>query len=412
MSSTEVVEAVAAIAREADRLEPELVDFTRRIIAIPSVTGQEGPVVEFVAGAMQAFGFGRVFVDRIGNVVGQVGSGRLKIMYDAHLDTVDAGDRSAWPWDPFEGRLEDGVIYGRGASDDKGAFASMLFGARILKELAAAGDFTLYVVGSVGEENGEGLALSVLVEEEGLHPDCVVIGEASELTLRRGHRGRALLAMSFAGRQVHASAPELGDNPIYKAAPVIRAVEELHRRLVTSAGHPFLGHGSAAVTRLDSSAPSLNTIPGKATIYIDRRLTAGETREVILAELQALPGAEGATVAIVKMDEPSHTGYRKPCEEYFPPWYLPEDHPLVQAGAEAYRLALGRRPVIERWNFSTNGTYTMGVKGIPTIGFGPGEGRYCHTSEDQVPVRHLTEAAKFYAALPLVLVERQFREDA
>lgn len=397
-----------AINREAERLEPELVSFARRLIAVPSVTGSEGPAVEFVGRTMRELGFQKVFTDRIGNVVGQIGNGRLKIMYDAHLDTVAAGDHAGWPCHPFEGKLEKGVVYGRGASDDKGAFSAMLFGARILKELALAGGFTLYVVGSVGEENGEGVALSVLMEDEGLVPDCVVIAESSDLTIRRGHRGRSLLYLSFDGKEAHGSVPERADNPIYKAAPVVQAIEGLHRRLASAPAHPFLGRGSAAVTKLDSSAPSLNTIPGQATIYVDRRLTAGETRESIVAELQALPGAEKATVGIVNVDEPSHTGYRKPCEEYFPPWFLPPDHPLVLAGAEAFRAVFGREPVIERWDFSTNGTYTAGMRGIPTIGFGPGEAQYCHTSQDQVRVEQLVEAVKFYAALPLVLDATHF----
>lgn len=400
-------EAAAAINAKAGRLEPELIDFTRKVIAIPSVTGHEGAAVGFCGRAMREFGFDRVFTDRIGNVIGQVGNGPLKIMYDAHLDTVDAGDPAAWPCHPYEGKLENGVIYGRGASDDKGAFSAMLFGARILKELALSGGYTLYVVGSVGEENGEGVALSVLIEEEGLVPDCVVIAESSDLTLRRGHRGRALLSLSFAGKEAHGSVPERADNPLYKAAPVIGAIEQLHKRLLAGPAHPFLGRGSAAATKLDSAGPSLNTIPGAATIYVDRRLIAGETRETIVAELAALPGAERAKVGIVKVDEPSYTGYRRPCEEYFPPWFLPEDHPLVQAGAEAFRLVFGKDPVIERWDFSTNGTYTAGVKGIPTIGFGPGETQYCHTSQDQVMTRQLVEATKFYAALPLVLSARQ-----
>lgn len=396
-----------AITHRAERLEPELVEFARRIIAIPSVTGSEGDVITLIAETMRGFGFERVFVDRIGNVVGQIGTGRVKIMYDAHVDTVQAGDYAGWPCHPFEGKVDGGIIYGRGACDDKGAFAAILYGARILKELAVANDFTLYVVGSVGEENGEGLALSVLIDDEGIVPDYVVIAEASGLTLRRGHRGRALLEMTFPGRGAHASTPELADNPIYKAAPVITAVEGLHRRLASGAGHEFLGRGSVAVTRLGATSPSLNTVPATATLYIDRRLTADETRQSIVAELAALPGAEEAAVSIVKVDEPSHTGYCKPCEEFFPPWFLPEGHPLVQAGAAAYRLAMGREPRIERWDFSTNGTYTMGVKGIPTIGFGPGEARYCHTPLDQVPVWHLTEATKFYAALPPVLLDGQ-----
>lgn len=398
-------ETAVRLSGRAAELERELVNFTRELIAIPSITGSEGNAANHIAATMRKFDFDRVFIDRIGNVVGQIGRVGPRILYDAHIDTVGAGDPSAWPCDPFAGKLENGIIYGRGACDDKGPFAAMLFGARILKDLGLVKGFTLYIVGSVNEENCEGQAVGSLIEDEGVKPDYVVVGEASELTLRRGHKGRALLSLTFPGTMVHASAPDRGDNPLYKAAPVVTAVAGLHERLGKGTGDPFLGRGSAAVTRLDSPAPSLNTVPGQAIIYVDRRLTAGESREQIIGELQSLPGAEGAKVEIVMVSDPSHTGYVRPTEEFFPPWALPEDHPLVQAGVRAYRQMLGSEPAVERWDFSTNGTYTMGMAGIPTIGFGPGEGKWAHTSQDQIPVKQLVKAAKFYAALPLTLIE-------
>ncbi len=390
----------------AARLEPELVEFTREIVKIPSVTGSEGEVVNHIARRMRGAGFDRVFQDRMGNVVGQLGTGRTKVLFDAHVDTVEPGDLSAWTHDPYKAEVEDGVLYGRGACDDKGPFAAAFYGARIIKELGLEGDFTLYVSGSVGEENGEGVALASLFEETGLEPDAVVVAESSSLTIRRGHRGRALIGMRFGGRAVHASTPEQGINPIYKAAPVIKAIEQLNRELSARAGDPFLGRGSVVATRLLSPAPSFNTIPGEATVMVDRRLTIGETRESILSELRSLPGAGEAAVEIIRLNEPSHTGLVREAEEFFPPWALPAEHPLVVAGVQAYRRVFRSEPTVERWDFSTNGTYTMGIRGIPTIGFGPGDGRYAHTALDQVSVTELVRAAAFFAALPLALTAK------
>lgn len=381
----------------------KLVDFLRRMIASPSVSGEEAETAGILADEMRRIGFDEVRADRLGNVIGRVGNGPVKILYDAHMDTVPAGDPGDWGFDPLAGKYEDGVVYGRGASDDKGPLAAMVYGAKAIKDLGLDQGFTLYVVGVVAEEVGEGLAISHTIEEEGVCPDFVVIGEASELRVCRGHRGRAQYEVTFSGKACHASAPQLGDNALYKAARFILEVEKLNERLK---GEPPLGKGSVSATVAQVKTPSVNTIPGEAKVLVDRRLAFEEGKDLAIKQLESLAVPLGGRVQLMSYEQPSYTGLVKGGEEFFPPWLLAEDHPLIQTGAEAVRLALEQEPVVDVWGFSTDGNYTAGKAGIPTLGFGPGEGKYCHSNEDQMSVEHLEKAAMVYAMIPQLIIKK------
>ena len=131
---------------------------------------------------------------------------------------------------------------------------------------------------------------------------------------------------------------------------------------------------------------------------------AGETRESALAEAQAVPGMEGLEVGIAKYDEPSYTGLRYPMEKYFPAWALEETHPLTESAIATYEALFELPPMIGKWAAGTNGVGTMGLMGVPTIGFGPGEAGLPTGDGERVSIRHLVKAAQFYAAFPLTYV--------
>ena len=145
-------------------------------------------------------------------------------------------------------------------------------------------------------------------------------------------------------------------------------------------------------------------MPGACSIHLDRRLTAGETKESALAEVKALAGAENAEIEILSYDRPSYTGLRYPMEKYYPTWVLEESHPVTRAAIDTYRALWDKAPMVDKWTFSTNGVGSMGLMGVPTIGFGPGEEEVAHSVIERVPIRHLVEAAQFYAAFPLTYV--------
>jgi putative selenium metabolism hydrolase len=245
--------------------------------------------------------------------------------------------------------------------------------------------------------------MQVLVEEEGIRPDYVVLGEPSDLQVAVGHRGRLEMRVQVKGTAAHASSPALGSNAIHNAARLIFGIELLTSRLPTD---PFLGQGTVAVTQIESQAASRNAVPDSCTFYIDRRLTLGETERKALAEIQSIINTEEVDAQVDTTDyrATSYTGYDCRLKAAFPAWVTPEDHPLVQATTRSVREALGYRPRLVRWAFSTDGTYTAGVADIPTVGFGPGEERYAHTLDDQVRLNDVVDAARVYARLAVELL--------
>jgi putative selenium metabolism hydrolase len=392
--------------RPAMKHSEAMTTFLQELVRIPSLSHHEGAVAARLADEMRSVGLDEVWTDRIGNVIGRVGSGEgPMLLLNGHLDTVDVGDPQRWLHAPYDGVEEDGILYGRGACDMKGGLAAMVYGAKALLDSGVdlAGD--LYLVGVVQEEPCEGLGMRVLVEEEGIRPDYVVLCEPSDLQVRLGHRGRLEMQMEVRGRAAHASSPSLGDNAIHNAARLIFGLELLASRLPTD---PFLGQGSLTVTEIESEAASRNAVPDRCTFYVDRRLTLGETENKALAEVQNIINTEemDAQVRVTEYRSTSYAGYECRIKNAFPAWAMPEHHPLVQTTTRCVRETLGYRPRLGRWAFSTDGTYTSGVANIPTVGFGPGEERYAHTLDDQVRLKDVADAARVYARLAMELLGR------
>ena len=388
----------AGVAEQHDAI----VRFMREICAIRSVMGQIGAVGMRIIDEMRLLGFADVRFDRMGNVLGRMGHGRRILLYDSHIDTVDVGDPSAWGWDPFQGKVEGGILFARGAGDEKQSTPGMLYGIALARELGLLEEFTVYYFGNM-EEDCDGLACQALVEQEGLRPDWVVVGEPTEMNVYRGHKGRVELKVVAKGRSIHAASNQLGDNAIYKVLPVIAGIEQLNDRLAID---PFLGQGRITVSKIECQTPSINAVPDECTITIDRRLTFGETKEEAIAQVQALvpeKDRDAVRVEMLRYDTPSYTGFVYPVEKYFPAWVLAEQHPLVQAGLKAARMLWGGEPKSGKLNFSTNGTYWMGKANIPTIIFAAGNETTAHGVLDQVPLADLVRATEFYALLPALL---------
>lgn len=398
------------VRAEAELRRERVVELLRDVIHLPSLSGGEGDVVARLHQEMESVGFDEIVRDPFGSAVGRIGSGPVTIVYDSHIDTVDVGSRKEWARDPFEpaleGGLEGGIVHGRGASDNKAGIASMIHGAALARDLGRLEGVTLYVVGSVQEETCDGLALQYLIENVLPRPDVVVLGEATGCRLYRGHRGRVEVAVRSEGASCHASAPERGHNPVYDLAGVIAEIEALNERL----GYDdFLGPGTIALTKIECETPSLNAVPATATLYVDRRLTLGETPEIALDELRSLPSvkAKGAEVSLLGYEKTSYTGMTLTSTKYFPTWVTPEEHVSVAAGLAAGEEALGRRPEVGHWVFSTNGCASAGRLGLPTVGFGPADEVHAHTAHDQCPTDDLVEAVAFLGVFPSAFRSRQ-----
>ncbi len=391
---------VTAVQARVIAAKPKIVQFLRELCAIPSMESQIGPVGERAAAEMRALKFDEVRFDKMGNILGRIGSGPRTIVFDSHIDTVGVGDPTAWGWDPFVGKVEDGVLYARGACDEKGSTPGMIYGMAIARDLGLLEGWTAYYFGNM-EEWCDGIACNTFVEvDPGVRPDFVVIGEPTRMQVYRGHKGRLEMKVTARGRSAHAASNHLGDNAIYKLLPIIEAIKNMEPQL---GDHEFLGHGKITVSDMHVKTPSINAVPDEATIFIDRRMTFGESKAAVIAQIEAcIPAASRDSVKLAELfyDEASYTGFVFPVEKYFPAWAFPEDHPLVQAGLAVRGLiGLAAAPA-SKWNFSTNGIYWAGKAGIPSIGFGPGDEVTAHTVNDSVSLDDVVKATEFYAVLP------------
>ena len=395
----------AKIKELAERYKPDMTRFLRDMIRLPSESCQEKAVVERIMEEMEKVGFDMVTIDPMGNVCGYIGCGKRLIAMDAHIDTVGVGNRDNWKFDPYEGFEDDEIVIGRGASDQEGGMASMVYAGKIIKEMGLEGDYTLAMVGTVQEEDCDGLCWQYIIRELGLRPEFVVSTEPTDGGIYRGQRGRMEIKVKVSGISAHGSAPERGDNAIFKMGRILGALEKLNTRLKSDA---FLGKGSLTVSEIFFTSPSRCAVADSCTISVDRRLTVGEDSELALHQIKKLPAvkAANAEVTLYGYDRPSYTGLVYPTDAYFPSWVLPEEHVVTRSAKETYESLFNEQPRVDKWTFSTNGVSIMGMFHIPCIGFGPGKESESHAADEKTWKADLVRCAAFYAALPLIYLEK------
>jgi len=397
---------ISKVLELVENKQDQIVQFLKDIVAIPSMDSKIGPVGERIAQEMTKLGFEEVRFDIMGNILGKIGNGSKVLVFDSHIDTVGVGDPEEWTHDPFIGKEENGIFYGRGACDEKNSTPGMVYGLSIAKETGLLDGWTVYYFGNM-EEWCDGIAPNSFVEvDPKIRPDFVIIGEPTKMNVYRGHKGRVELKVVSKGKSAHAASNHLGDNAIYSLLPVIAGIRDLEPKL---GDHPFLGHGKITVSDMQVKTPSINAVPDEAIIYIDRRMTFGETKEAAIAQVQALIPEdlkEKISVEMLFYDEPSYTGFVFPVDKYFPAWALEETHPLVKAGLQVRELIGLEAAPAGKWNFSTNGIYWAGKAGIPSIGFGPGDEETAHTIIDSVPLADVVKSTAFYALIPAIILEQ------
>ncbi|MBE0649724.1 MAG: YgeY family selenium metabolism-linked hydrolase [Bacteroidales bacterium] len=387
------------VYRKINKLSEKYRDYTAenlsRLVKIKSLSMQEKEVQLELKRQMEEAGFDEVKIDGLGNVIGRIGNGKKVIAIDGHMDTVDMGNMENWDFDPLGGEIKDGYVHGRGSVDQEGGPAAFVTSGRILKELGFDRDMTIYFVGSVMEEDCDGLCWKYIVEEDKIKPDFAISTEPTNLNIYRGHRGRMEIRVTFHGISCHGSAPERGDNAIYKASRAALEIEKLNERL---AYDEFLGKGSVTISEFKSGSPSLCAVADYAHLHLDRRLTWGESKEIAIKEVEEVVAPLGGKVEVLYYEETAYTGTRYGMEKYYPTWKIPEDHPVVQTGVNAYKALFSKEPKVDKWTFSTNGVTMNGYYGIPMIGFGPGNEVLAHAPNEKVPIDDLVKASAFYAA--------------
>lgn len=395
----------AEVVKMAEKYQPDMTRFLRDLVAIPSESCQEEKVVLRIKEEMEKVGFDRIEIDPMGNILGYIGKGKHVIAMDAHVDTVGIGNPENWQYDPYQGYEDEEVIIGRGTSDQTGGMVSMVYAGKIIKDLGLEDDYTLVIVGSVQEEDCDGLCWQYILKEDQLKPEFVVITEPTDGKIYRGQRGRMEIKVSTKGISCHGSAPERGDNAIYKMAGILTELRALHENLQD---HPFLGKGSLTVSEIFHTSPSRCAVADSCWISIDRRLTAGETGELALQQIRNLPAVKAAD-AVVEMytyERPSYTGLVYPTEAYFPTWLIEDEHPVCHTLVESYERLFNKQPEVDKWTFSTNGVSIMGRYGIPCIGFGPGHENQAHAPNERTWKKELVQACALYAVIPKIYTQK------
>lgn len=433
----------ALIKQTAENYRDDMSAFLRDLIAIPGESAQEAGVIERIVKEMEQVGFDDIHVDPQGNVLGYVGTGEKIIAFDAHIDTVGIGEITNWTFDPYEGYETDEEIGGRGASDQLGGIVSSVYGAKIMKQLGLIPEgYKILVTGTVQEEDCDGLCWQYIIQEGGIRPEFVVSTEPTDGGIYRGQRGRMEIRVDVRGISCHGSAPERGDNAIYKMADILQDVRSLNEndaeesteikglvKMLDEKYNPqweeanFLGRGTITASEIFFSSPSRCAVADGCSVSLDRRMTAGETWQSCLEEIRQLPNVKkyGAdvTVSMYDYDKPSYTGLVYPIECYFPTWVIPMDHPVTLALGETHKNLYGdkrtgsastmierqARPLTDKWTFSTNGVTIMGRNNIPVIGFGPGAEAQAHAPNEKTWKDDLVVNAAVYAALPMTYVK-------
>ncbi|NQT60205.1 MAG: YgeY family selenium metabolism-linked hydrolase [Bacteroidetes bacterium] len=379
----------------------QLINLCRKMIQTPSVTGNEERLVNLLKMEMHDRGYDEVKVDCLGNIIGKInGSGNGKtLLFDGHLDTVAITKRSSWRKEPFGAELESGRIYGRGASDMKGALAAMIqAGADAKQDGQITGD--IYVSGTVCEEVAEGYSLNSVIDAT--VPDIVVIGEATSLNLNIGQRGRAEIEVKTKGVPAHSSHPEIGVNAVYHMMNFINRIRDLSE--ITC---EILGKGNMVLTDIISSPyPGASVIPELCIATFDRRLLTGETEESVLAPLRKciteMANEDSdfkAEVSIAETKIKTYTRYEGMHRKIAPAWLMEQDHPVVQDSLQALKDFGFTDIGIGTYSFCTNGSCSAGMRNIPTIGFGPGKEEQAHVNDEFIEVQELEGAYKGYYAL-------------
>ncbi len=426
-----------AIQKAAEDYGKDMNAFLRAMISHPSESCQEGEVVACIKAEMEKLGYDEVMVDGLGNVMGFMGEGDKIIAIDSHIDTVGIGNINNWEADPYEGYETDDVIYGRGGSDQEGGMASATYAAKIMKDMNLIPEgYKIMVVGTVQEEDCDGMCWQYIYNVDKIVPEFVISTEPTDGGIYRGHRGRMEIRVDVRGTSCHGSAPERGDNAIYKAADIISDVRALNNngcdestdeikglvKMLNPKYNPehfedarFLGRGTCTVSEIFFTSPSRCAVADSCSFSIDRRMTAGETWESCLDEIRNLPAAkkygDDVKVSMYMYDRPSWTGEVYETESYFPTWINKESAAHVKCLVDAHHALYGEerigceasmdlrhRPLVDKWTFSTNGVAIQGRYGIPCVGFGPGAESQAHAPNEITYKKDLVTCAAMYVA--------------
>ncbi len=381
--------------------EDRIIQLASDVIKIPSITGNEKAVMEHTKKLLEEIG---VHVEVLWSEERPIlyaclnPEAEKQIIFNGHLDVVPIAKPDAWTKNPWTPVVEDGKLYGRGASDMKASCAVMIHLLEILKQLDLPISVGVHLVPDEerGAAEGSRILVNKIVAGELRRPDYVIIGEQSNLQVRVAERGMFGFKIKFYGRAAHTAAARTnGINAIAKASKGVLALEHHIDKF-----HEWIGHPMLSVNLIEAGTVS-NQVPAECTITVDRRLIIGETADDVVAEVTADLDKAGEgdpdwnwEIIADKDDDGSW--------KYTPANYTPPDTELGKAFMKAVPAALKREPELYvTWAGSTDGRLYRQA-GIQTIGFGP-IGKYAHGADEFVYIDSLVKMTKVWVALALEL---------
>lgn len=381
--------------------EDLIIKTCQELVQIPSYTGQEQEIADWLVEKMLALGYDSAWIDGVGNVIGEIRGNHPgpKVLFDSHIDTIPVSGTEIWIHDPFEGLVENKRIYGRGVVSMKGALSAMICGLAPLIQYKDKLSGSVFVSGTVGKEQFEGLAFRQVIQV--MKPDYVIVGEASDLAICCGQRGRAQVIVMTKGKAAHSAVPLAGKNA---SDMMLNLVAEIKKQTTFSVSS--LGQGSLELVSIASApSPGSSTVPHTCWATFDRYMVQDELEADILQPihraivvLQHQDADFSAEVGIAESGLECYTGQYLSGKRFFPGWILSPEHELVSGAQQALGEA-GFTPALSTYTISTNASYSAAIANVPTIGFGPGCEKDMHIADENLKVNQLTAAAAGYQAI-------------
>jgi succinyl-diaminopimelate desuccinylase len=383
------------------KIDPdEVIDFHRNLVRIPSVNppGDVREAIAFTESTLAKDGFATSIVgdlEIMPNLLASYGpDDGPTLAFNAHVDVVPIGERSAWTYDPFGAEIHDGRIYGRGAGDDKASVAAQVFAGIALARAGIPLKGRLVVNEVADEEVGGVHGARIVVEEGHLVPDWCINGEQTLNRVTLGEKGGGGGWIRIKGRTAHGALPWEGANAIEAAGEIIHALRrDLYPKLAKRT-HDYFKPSSGSINLFTGGVKS-NVVPDAAEIFIDRRLIPGEVPAEVAAEIEAIVQAAVADLP----------GISAHFEQYemasSATWNDVNSH--IAKTAIAANVRVGLSPEVAGFSMATDGRF-FARAGVPTIIYGPGDPRTAHIPDEWVGIDEILEATRFYTVAAVKLL--------
>lgn len=377
--------------------DDEVVNLTRELVMIPSTTGEEKKVAEHLSNYFAANGI-LVYLEEVEknrpNVIARLkGKGKgPTILFNGHMDTVPPGE--GWTENPYGGLINNGFLYGRGATDMKGGLAVAAVAMKSLKDSGKEFCGEVIFSGVVGEEDVQ-LGTRHLVDS-GLRADYAIVTEPTNLQIVNCHKGAVNLDVLVEGKGAHASTPEQGLNAIYHASRIALALEEYAKGLAKKK-HEILGSPTLVVGTIEGGqVPYM--VADHCKMSLDYRVIPGEDSDYVLNEIQNI--VEFHNKKFPEFKSKTIVTYATP------PLETDINCPVIKSLQKNADAEMGLKTKVLGWPGVSDGNILQAIGGIPTVLFGPGDlGKMAHQPNEGVAVNQLQSAVKILTLTLLDLLE-------